>query len=348
VNSHSVSESRSARRAGRNPAVLALVALLAGGCDTSGCGAGPAATPGAGAGAGTKNGAAAGGSNELVVDGYRVILSEPTKRLGPTPSKTGDTARARELANLVRTPTSPDPEAGAFTLEEAVAGLGTDGTLVVEIGTDLGTMQCDLFADRTPNTVANFIGLARGLRPFWDARAGAWVKRPLYRDTTFHRVIPGYMIQGGDHLGDGTGTVGYTIPDEMRPDLRHDAAGLLCMANTASNENGGQFFLLDAAAPQLDGMNTYTVFGRCLQTDVISRIARVPQFGGEENRPRTPVRINRVVVRRVRGGAANATPTRPIAPAGQAQPRGASPPPGSLPGGPVAPQPAMPRDPHGH
>lgn len=347
MNSHSVSDTRSLRRARRNVATLALVAALAGGCDTSGCGGTPGVTPGGGAG-GAAAAKKAGGETEIVVDGYRVILAEPTKRVGPAPSKTGDTARARELANLVRTPTSPDPEAGSFTLEEAVAGLGADGTLVVEIGTDLGTMQCDLYADRTPNTVANFIGLARGLRPFWDARAGAWVKRPIYRDTTFHRVIPGYMIQGGDHLGDGTGTVGYTIPDELRPDLRHDRAGLLCMANTAPNENGGQFFLLDGAAPQLDGMNTYTVFGRCLQTDVIGRIARVPQFGGEENRPRTPVRINRVVVRRVRGGAANATPTRPIAPAGAAQPRGASPPPGSLPGGPVAPQPAMPRDPHGH
>ena len=207
-------------------------------------------------------------------------------------------------------------------------------------------MQCDLYADKTPKTVANFIGLARGIRPWWDARAGAWVTRGMYRDTIFHRVIPGYMIQGGDYLGDGSGTVGYSLPDEMRPDLRHDRAGLLCMANTEPNKNGGQFFLLDGAAPQLDTMNTYTVFGRCLQPDVVSRIARVPQDGTDANRPLTPVVISRVVVRRIVGGASAAVPIRPHAPEGQQAPTGASPPPGSLPGGPVAvPQGAPPQGP---
>ena len=325
--------------------VCALALAIAAPLVIAAAGCGPkesAAGTGSGAGAGTK-----GDQTELIVDGYRVILAEPNKgRNGPTPSKAGDAARARALASLVRTPTSPDPEAGDFTLEEAVVGLGTDGTLVAEIGTDLGTMQCDLFADKTPKTVANFIGLARGTRPWWDARAGAWVTRPMYRDTTFHRVIPDYMIQGGDYLGDGSGTVGYTLPDEMRSDLRHDRAGLLCMANTGANQNGGQFFLLDGAAPQLDTLNTYTVFGRCLQPDVVSRIARVPQNGSDENRPLTPVVISRVVVRRIVGGASNATPTQPRAPAGATT--GASAPPGSLPGGPVAPRPQPPMgDPHG-
>lgn len=318
-------------------AVAAPLALVGGGCGPKDAGAG-AGAGGAGAGAAAKN-----SSDEIVVDGYRVILAEPNKRRGPTPSKAGDAARARALANLVRTPTSPDPEAGDFTLQEAVVGLGVDGTLTAEIGTDLGTMQCDLYADKTPKTVANFIGLARGIRPWWDARAGAWVRQPMYRDTAFHRVIPGYMIQGGDYLGDGSGTVGYTIPDEMRADLRHDRAGLLCMANTGANQNGAQFFLLDAAAPQLDALNTYTIFGRCLQADVVSRIARVPQDGSAENRPLTPVVISRVVVRRTVGGAAAAVPTRPRLPEGaQEQPTGASPPPGGLPGGPLAPRPAPP------
>lgn len=322
--------------------VLAVAAPLA----MAGAGCGPKETSGhpsgAGAGAGTKA-----DPNEIVVDGYRVILAQPSKH-GPTPSKAGDAARARALANLVREPTSPDPEAGDFTLQEAVVGLGTDGTLVAEIGTDLGTMECDLFADKTPNTVANFIGLARGVRPWWDARAGAWVTHPMFRDTPFHRVIPGYMIQGGDYLGDGSGTVGYTIPDEMRPELKHDRAGLLCMANTAPNKNGAQFFLLDGAAPQLDSLNTYTVFGRCLQVDVISRIARVPQDGTDANRPLTPVLISRVGIHRVVGGAAAAVPSRPSLPAGaQQHETGASPPPGSLPGGPLAPRPAPPTGPQG-
>jgi peptidyl-prolyl cis-trans isomerase A (cyclophilin A) len=319
--------SRVAARPARLVAVCALSVAVAVPGALVGAGCGPkenARAPGAGTGAG----AAKNNTGEIVVDGYRVILAQPSKR-GPTPSKAGDAARARALANLVRTPTSPDPEAGDFTLEEAVAGLGTDGTLVAEIGTDLGTMECDLYADKTPKTVANFIGLARGLRPWWDARAGAWVTRPMYRGTNFHRVIPNYMIQGGDYLGDGSGTVGYTIPDELRSDLPHDRTGLLCMANTAPNQNGAQFFLLDGAAPQLDALRTYTVFGRCLQADVVSRIARVPQDGTDENRPLTPVGIVRVVVRRIVGGAANAVETRPAAPAGEQRPTGASPPPGS-------------------
>lgn len=323
MNSRSVVAVRASHLAGACALSLAVALPLA--FVVAGCGPkrnAHATSSGAGGGAVAKN-----NSGELVIDGYRVILASPNKR-GPTPSKAGDAARARALANLVRTPTSPDPEAGDFTLEEAVVGLGTDGTLVAEVGTDLGTMECDLYADKTPRTVANFIGLARGTRPWWDARAGAWVTRPMYRDTTFHRVIPGYMIQGGDYLGDGTGTVGYTIPDEMRSDLPHDHAGLLCMANTAPNQNGGQFFLLDGAAPQLDALHTYTVFGRCLQADVVSRIARVPQDGTDENRPLTPVRIVRVVVRRVVGGAARAVETRPQPPQGEQQPRGASPPPG--------------------
>jgi peptidyl-prolyl cis-trans isomerase A (cyclophilin A) len=190
-----------------------------------------------------------------------------------------------------------------------------DGQLVAEINTDLGTIFCDLHADRVPNTVANFIGLARGRRAWWDARAGQWVNRPAYRDTKFHRVIPGYMIQGGDYLGDGTGKVGYTIPDETHPTLTsHDRAGQLCMANTAPNENGAQFFITDGPAPRLDG--SYTIFGQCRPEDVVTRIARVPQNADEENRPLTDVVIERILIRRVDGGAAVATRSPPNLPEG--------------------------------
>src|SRR5690606_3681242 len=120
---------------------------------------------------------------------------------------------------LIREPNEPDPEAAEFTLEEAVVGLPIDGTLVVEIQSELGTLLCDLYADRAPRTVANFVGLARGLRPWWDARAGEWVRRPYYEGLTFHRVIPTFMIQGGDYLGDGSGTVGYRLEDEPHDTL---------------------------------------------------------------------------------------------------------------------------------
>jgi peptidyl-prolyl cis-trans isomerase A (cyclophilin A) len=306
--------------------VFVAAALVA----APGCGRGCERSPsGAGSGIATSAGTTAPTSptGELRIGGERVILAD-VERPGPRASRPGEGRDPH--ADLIREPTSPDPEGGDFTLEEAVVGLGTDGTLVAEIGTELGVMQCDLFADKAPRTVANFIGLARGLRPWWDARAGVWQRKPYYRDTTFHRVIPEYMIQGGDYLGDGTGTVGYVIPDELHPSLPHDRAGLLCMANTGKDQNGAQFFILDGPAPQLDAMGTYTVFGRCLQTDVVSRIARVPQTGAPENRPLTPVYITRVVVRRVVGGAANAPFTRPIDPrTGQPftgdAPRGASP-----------------------
>lgn len=235
-------------------------------------------------------------------------------------------ASARDSERLVRTPNVPDPEQGDFTLEEAVVGLPIDGTLVAEIGTEFGTLLCDLHADRAPRTVANFIGLARGLRPWWDARAGEWVRRPYYRGLTFHRVIPEYLIQTGDYLGDGSGTVGYGIPDEPHDSLSHDRAGQLCMANHDGPDSAGaQFFITDGPAPQLDADGGSTIFGQCQPLDVISQIARVPQDPAEGNRPLTPITIRRVLIQRVEGGAAQARPTRPQLPPGEPeQPAAAS------------------------
>jgi len=267
-------------------------------------------------------------------DGYEVVLANPTKRVGPAPSTPGERAEAERQARLIRVPTSPDPHGGQFSLEEAVVGMPIDGQLVAEINTDLGTLFCDLFADKTPHTVANFVGLARGIRSWWDAASGLWVRRPLYTNTIFHRVIPAYMVQGGDPLRDGSGTVGYTIADERHASLRHDRAGQLCMANTGANTNGGQFFITDAAARQLDnaeGGNAYTIFGQCRPEDIVAHIARVPQ--GEGNRPLTDVVIERVLIRRVAGGAAQAKRSPPRLPDGfdtTPQPRGASPGPSEL------------------
>lgn len=260
------------------------------------------------------------------VDGVEIVMANPSQAPADL-SKRGPAADPAIEPNLVREPTTPDPLAGQYTLEQAVQGLGTDGGLVAEIGTDFGTLFCDLYADRAPRTVANFIGLVRGQRPFWDARAGSWVQRPYYRGTPFHRVIPGYLIQGGDYLGDGSGTVGYTIPDELHESLRHDRAGQLCMANDQPNKGGAQFFITDGAAARLDG--SYTIFGQCRPTDLVSQIARVPQVGAPTNRPLTPIVITRMNVRRVRGGAAAATVSLPALPPEERNPRNASDPPGS-------------------
>jgi len=242
-------------------------------------------------------------------DGTPVILADPDM-VGPRASKQGERAERRRLENLVREPTSPDPEGGEFTLEEAVDGMPVDGQLVAEINTDLGTLFCDLHAEKAPKHVANFIGLVRGIRPWWDPAAGDWVERNYYRRTTFHRVIPDYVIQAGDHIGDGTGGTGYTLEPERHDTLTHDQAGVMSMAD----DNSGQFFITDDPVRELDG--EYTVFGQCRPEDVVARIARVPQSGDPDHSPLTPVQINRVLIRRVAGGAQNARITPPQPPPG--------------------------------
>lgn len=285
-----------------------LAALAAAGCDGGEAGgASASATP----------------PSELVAvadDGTPIVFAG--RRDTPPPAS----ASHPEESRLRREPNAPDPERGEFTLEEAVVGLPIDGSLVAEIGTDMGPLLCDLYADRAPRTVANFIGLARGMRPWWDARAGEWVRRPYYRDQTFHRVIPGYLVQGGDYLGDGTGTVGYTLPDELDDTLSHDRAGQLCMADhDGPGTAGAQFFITDGPAPQLDRDGGYTIFGQCQPLHIVSQIARVPQNPELGNRPLTPVRITRLLIRRVVGGAAAAEPVRPALPPGEPEePRGAS------------------------
>lgn len=192
-----------------------------------------------------------------------------------------------------RVPVSPDdPLRGEFSLEDATAGLSGEGKLVATIKTSLGSLSCELFEDKAPITVANFVGLARGLRPFKDPK-GEWVKRPGYDGTTFHRIIKGFMIQGGDPSGTGQGQPGYVIPDEIWPGAKHDERGLICMANRGPNTNGMQFFILDGKAPHLDG--GYTIFGKCSPPDVVEKLASVPTRG---ERPVDAPRIEQVTVER--------------------------------------------------
>lgn len=219
---------------------------------------------------------------------------EPTKAEAAAPSA-APAAAVDAPKPLVRNPTSPDPLGGKFSLAQATAGLPKKGAIEATIETGMGALQCKLFDDKAPNTVANFVGLARGLRPFWDARSVSWVKRPLFDGTTFHRTIPDFMIQGGDYLGDGSGEIGYVIPDEVKAGLVHDRAGLLCMANRGPDTNGGQFFITDAATPHLTQMGTYTIFGECKPVDLIARIARGPARG---EHPDQPVVIKHVQIAR--------------------------------------------------
>lgn len=187
-----------------------------------------------------------------------------------------------------------DPEAGDFTLAEATAGLEGKGSgLRAKIETDGGTLECELWPDKAPVTVANFVGLARGTRPW--LKDGNWVKEPLYDGTPFHRIIKGFMIQGGDPRGSGQGGPGYVIKDEVWPGAHHRDRGLICMANRGPNTNGSQFFIMDGSAPHLDG--GYTVFGKCGPETVIEKLASTPLDPHTRQPAKAPV-MTRVTISR--------------------------------------------------
>jgi peptidyl-prolyl cis-trans isomerase A (cyclophilin A) len=185
-----------------------------------------------------------------------------------------------------------DPEAGDFTLDEALAGLPEgSGALQAIIDTDLGVLTCSLFADKAPIGVANFIGLARGQRPWLDATTNTWVKRPLYDGLLFHRVIPGFVAQGGDPLGTGKGGPGYALQDEIS-DLSH-VPGTLAYANSGPNTSGSQFYITETDTPDLDGK--YTIFGLCAPVSVVYALTHVPTNG---ERPITDLHMKTITITR--------------------------------------------------
>lgn len=198
-------------------------------------------------------------------------------------------------------PSPDDPLSGKWTIDDALKGLPKGNALFASIETDMGTLECRLFDDKAPITVANFVGLARGTRT-WKNPDGQWVKTPAYDGTVFHRIIKGFMIQGGDAKKNGTGEAGYVIPDEVWEDAHHDRPGLLCMANRGPNTNSAQFFITDGAAPHLDykegdpRSSGYTIFGECGPVDLVHKIAAVEVVGGE--RPKTAPVIKKVTVTR--------------------------------------------------
>jgi len=163
--------------------------------------------------------------------------------------------------------------------------------------TTMGTLRCKLFPKEAPITVANFIGLADGTKDWKDPATGKTKHGvPLYNGTIFHRVIPDFMIQGGDPLGTGTGDPGYQFADEIVPSLTFDRPGRLAMANAGPGTNGSQFFITEKPTPWLNGH--HTIFGQCddATVELVKKIARVPT--GPGNKPLTPVRIEKIVIER--------------------------------------------------
>jgi len=164
--------------------------------------------------------------------------------------------------------------------------------MLAHFTTSEGNFTARLFDAETPNTVANFTGLADGSKEWTDPRSGKKVKQPYFNGTIFHRVIDGFMIQGGDPLGQGTGGPGYTFGDEFNPKRRHSKAGILSMANRGPNTNGGQFFITLAATPWLD--DKHSVFGEVVEgMDVVKKIGGTPT-SKPGDRPVKPITIESV------------------------------------------------------
>jgi len=165
-----------------------------------------------------------------------------------------------------------------------------------QFDTSEGAFTIRLFEKEAPKTVANFVGLAEGTKEWKDPSTGEKKMAPYYDGVSFHRIIDGFMIQGGDRLGTGTGGPGYTFADEFHPTRRHSSAGILSMANAGPNTNGSQFFITLGPTPHLD--NRHTVFGEVVEgLDIVKRIGSVPV--GRNDRPVKPVVINHVTIKRV-------------------------------------------------
>lgn len=168
-------------------------------------------------------------------------------------------------------------------------------SIYATLRTSAGAIVIQLFAEKAPKTVDNFVGLATGTKEWTDPKTREQVKRPLYNGTIFHRVIPGFMIQGGDPLGNGTGGPGYRFADEFHPDLRHSKPGILSMANAGPNTNGSQFFITLSATPWLD--NRHSIFGDVVKgQEVVDAIAKVPRDG--RDRPLKDVILKEVTISR--------------------------------------------------
>ncbi len=214
------------------------------------------------------------------------VAKDPNaKQPSPNPAPGGDDVRAPAAADL----------------ETYTKDIPGTGKLMATFDTNLGTIHCELFGDKTPITVANFVGLATGKKPWMNPKTGNVEKgKPYYDGLTFHRVIAdfsgGAMIQGGDPTGTGAGGPGYDFDDEIVPDLKM-GPGVLAMANAGKNRetgggtNGSQFFMIEGTPSHLNGH--HTIFGQCKEIDIIKKIGNVPTT---QDRPNDPVVMKSVTI----------------------------------------------------
>lgn len=196
-----------------------------------------------------------------------------------------------------------DPKKGVFSLEDAFAGDKTladpsKGKLTATITTSMGAFDCELFEEDTPITVANFVGLARGTRPWYDKKSDSWKEgEPYYANMVWHRVMVDFMAQTGDRSGSGSGGAGYVIVDEIDTKaLRHKWKGTLSMANSEKPNTGtSQFFVTVKPTAHLDGK--HAVFGKC-DPSVVKKITKVKVNPARNNRPFDPIKLESIAITR--------------------------------------------------
>lgn len=174
------------------------------------------------------------------------------------------------------------------------ASAADPGTYAKFVTTE-GEFTVKLFDKQAPKTVANFVGLAEGTKEWTDPRTGKKMKKPFYNGLKFHRIIQGFMIQGGDPLGTGTGGPGYEFADEFDPKLRHSKAGILSMANAGPGTNGSQFFITLGPTPHLN--NKHSIFGEVVSgMDVVQKLGSVQV--GAQDRPVKDEVIKQLIIER--------------------------------------------------
>ncbi len=256
---------------------------------------------------------------------YRLVLALPvvlfsfvayTQQSAAPPSDNADQNQQQQISPAASAPSQSSPGDALpddpGTTAHIQPPIQPEGPTVV-FDTSMGRMTCGLYSKEAPHMVANFVGLATGRKEYTDPVSHEKVQRkPYYDGTTFHRVIPGFMIQGGDPSGTGTGDPGYFVNDEITPDLNFDIAGRLAMANAGPNTNGSQFFVTVAPQPSLD--QNYTIFGQCDPASVLvaESIAQVPR--DPQDKPLAPVYLNKVTI--VQPGQ----PMPPVPPPAKPQP----------------------------
>lgn len=196
-----------------------------------------------------------------------------------------------EPEKVVEDSVDPEPEYNPTELDQYTSDLDGDD-LRATISTSLGDLDCDLFEAKAPRTVTNFVGLARGMKPWVDPETEQSVQKPLYDGLPFHRIMPGYFAQTGDPSGTGNGGPGFTFPDELSDELKHDRPGVMSMAHRGANTNGSQFFILLKPTPHLDGH--HSIFGHCDGDATLKKLDAVPT--DSSNQPVSAPVLQRVTI----------------------------------------------------